>query len=141
MLGAWLADKIPRSPVFVLNRLQAARTLRKDLEAAGVAESEFYDFHSLRHTYITAVVKSGCSVKVAQELARHSDPKLTLNVYSHLTVHDLTEGLEGLSHSHAIPSSLVSSGLTGTDDTPVISSPGGTQADPNGQVIRSDRPK
>jgi integrase len=162
LLGAWLADKAPGSPVFVLNRLQAARALRKDLEAAGVAESESYDFHSLRHSYITAIVRSGASVKVAQELARHSDPKLTLNVYSHLTVHDLAEGLDGLSHalpepeiqmvrtgtdgdmtigqSLTIPTPCVPSGLSGTDDTSPFFSPGETQTDPDGQMIRSDRP-
>ena len=29
-------------------------------------------------------------------MARHSDPKLTLNVYSHLTVHDTAAALESL---------------------------------------------
>jgi hypothetical protein len=133
------------------------------LEAAGVAESASYDFHSLRHTYITAIVKSGCSVKVAQELARHSDPKLTLNIYSHLTVHDLAEGLDGLSHalsqsevqmvrtgtdgdmtigqSLTSPTPCVSSGLSGTDDTSPFFSPGETQADPSRQSIQSIRPK
>ena len=30
------------------------------------------DFHSLRHTYVSCIVYSRASVKVAQELARHS---------------------------------------------------------------------
>jgi hypothetical protein len=54
------------------------------------------DFHALRATYITLLVKSGASVKVVQELARHSDPKLTLNIYTKLGVHDLSGGLRGL---------------------------------------------
>jgi integrase len=122
LLRPWLAGKDPGSPVFVLDRIQIARVLRKDLEAAGVAESESYDFHCLRHSYITAVVKSGASLKVCQELARHADPKLTLSVYSHLTVHDLTAGLGILSHT--IPTIGVLAGLTGTDEGTMISSPG-----------------
>jgi len=54
------------------------------------------DFHALRATYITALVKGGASVKVAQELARHSDPKLTMNTYTRLGVHDLAGALDGL---------------------------------------------
>ena len=54
------------------------------------------DFHALRTTYITLVVKSGASVKEAQELARHSDPKLTMNVYTKLGVHDLAGALDRL---------------------------------------------
>ena len=54
------------------------------------------DFHALRTTYITLLVKGGASVKVAQELARHSDPKLTMNVYSKLGIHDLTGALGAL---------------------------------------------
>lgn len=54
------------------------------------------DFHALRATYITLLVKSGASVKIVQELARHSDPKLTLNIYSKLGVHELSGALDRL---------------------------------------------
>ncbi|OQZ06003.1 MAG: hypothetical protein B6D36_07220, partial [Planctomycetes bacterium UTPLA1] len=47
-------------------------------------------------SFITLLFKGGASVRVAQELARHSDPKLTLNVYSKLGVHDLTGALDAL---------------------------------------------
>lgn len=52
------------------------------------------DFHALRATYITMLVMSGASVKEAQELARHSDPKLTMNVYTKLGIHDLGAALD-----------------------------------------------
>jgi integrase len=138
MLRPWLAGRTPGEPVFVLYRDQIARAIRKDLASAGVENAEDYDFHSLRHTYITGVIKSGCSVKVAQELARHGDPKLTLNVYSHLTVHDLTQGLEFLAHN--LPTLGVSEGLTGTYAESSISSPGLTQTDPSGQGPLSRTP-
>ena len=38
---------------------------------------------------MTAVVDSGASVKVAQDLARHSDPKLTIGRYAHARLRDL----------------------------------------------------
>lgn len=54
------------------------------------------DFHALRHTYVSAVVNGGASVKVAQELARHSTPTLTIGRYAHARLHDLTAALEAL---------------------------------------------
>lgn len=54
------------------------------------------DFHALRVSLITALVKSGCSVRVAQQLARHSDPRLTLGVYTNIGVHDLSAGLNAM---------------------------------------------
>jgi site-specific recombinase XerD len=50
------------------------------LASEGIAQSESYDFHSLWHTFVSVLVKSGCNIKVAQTLARHSDPGLTLGV-------------------------------------------------------------
>jgi len=81
------------------------------------------DFHALRVTYITMIVKGGASVRVCQELARHSDPKLTMNVYTRLGVHDLTGALDGLpntktdddSQRHVLRA-------TGTDDAAARSS-------------------
>jgi integrase len=128
MLRPWLAGKPPGMPVFPVDYSNAAPALRSDLKAAGVASADLFDFHCLRHTFITMVVKSGASVKVCQELARHSDPKLTMNVYSHLTVHDTAKGLVGT--SHILPTKRVSKGLTGTDGTTTISSPGRSRVDP-----------
>ena len=43
----------------------------------------FADFHANRHTFITILGRAGVSPKTLQELARHSDVRLTLGVYSH----------------------------------------------------------
>jgi len=48
-----------------------------------------FDFHGFRHDYISGIVASGASVRVAQELARHSTPTLTIGRYSHVRLHDL----------------------------------------------------
>ena len=51
------------------------------------AAGEVADFHATRHTYITTVVRSVTSQKMAQTLARHSTPTLTAR-YTHLDLHD-----------------------------------------------------
>ena len=51
-------------------------------------EGAFADFHANRHTFITNLGRAGVPLAVAQKLARHSDPKLTASVYTHLRVHD-----------------------------------------------------
>jgi integrase len=41
-------------------------------------------FHDLRHTYASALIASGCSVKVVQAHLGHKSAAITLDVYSHL---------------------------------------------------------
>jgi integrase len=98
-LRPWLAGKAPGCPVFALPE-KTARMLREDLEAARIAyrddSGRVLDFHALRHTYVTLLARSGAPVKVVQTLARHSDPKLTLNTYTHLTVFDTAPALDAL---------------------------------------------
>ena len=120
MLRAYLADRPEGAALFAMPD-KPGKMLRADLEAGRGAwldeaptpkerkarekgsvlayrdgAGRVVDFHALRHTFITNVVKSGASVKVCQELARHSDPKLTLGVYTHLTVNDRAAALAGL---------------------------------------------
>lgn len=59
-------------------------------------EGRYADFHALRHTFITNMVKSGVAPKAAQSLARHSTIDLTMNVYTSLTVHDQASALASL---------------------------------------------
>ena len=72
--------------------------MRADLKAAGIPyvdeRGRYADFHSLRHTYVSRVVESGATVKVAQELARHSSPSLTIGRYSHVRLHDMGQALD-----------------------------------------------
>jgi len=94
-LAAWLAGKERGRPVFKVPDKTAAM-LRADLEAAGIPRETregVVDFHALRHTYVTRLVRSGVSVKIAQELARHSDPKLTLGVYAHAALEEKAEAV------------------------------------------------
>ena len=80
----------------------------------------FADFHSNRHTFITSLERIHISPRTAQSLARHSDIRLTMGVYTHIELHDQRAAIESLPgppnqtpeadrHSAAL-------GATGTDD-------------------------
>lgn len=62
------------------------RTVRQDLEAAGIQWRDqgqgVVDLHSLRGTLATALADLGIPLTTAQALMRHSDPRLTANVYT-----------------------------------------------------------
>jgi integrase len=91
-LQSWLARKAPGRPVFTLPE-KTGQMLHADLQRCGIEpvddQGRVVDTHSLRHGYISALARAGVPVKVVQTLARHSDPKLTLGVYSHLSAFDL----------------------------------------------------
>jgi integrase len=82
---------------------KAAEMLRLDLDTAGVPYKLagpdgplFSDFHSFRHTYVTHLAAAGVHPKHAQELARHSDIRLTMERYTHAEADALTESVNRL---------------------------------------------
>jgi len=118
--------KAPGDPVFALTSSngyvrRTSKMMAKDLEAARNAwisdskdESErakrnasdflayesndnvFADFHANRHTFITNLGKSRVSPKLAQTLARHSDIRLTFDVYTHVDQSEQSEAVSSL---------------------------------------------
>ena len=87
------------------------------MKAAGIPYTDHdgkdYDFHALRHQFITELSRAGVSLKSAQELARHSKPELTANVYTHLTLRDSAADVEKMG---SIPTGeLHQETMTGTD--------------------------
>ncbi len=119
-LATWLVNKPAGERVFPLPR-KSAEMLRGDMRRAraiwiretAVAterrhrrQSDFlapmdaagrvFDFHGLRHLYISRVVSGGASVKVAQELARHSSPVLTIGRYTHVRLSDLRRAVPSI---------------------------------------------
>ena len=60
------------------------------------SEGRYADFHSLRHTYLSRLGRSGVSAKVMQRLARHSDVNLTLGRYTHADLDDLASAVDRL---------------------------------------------
>ncbi len=140
LLRPWMAHKPAGRPVFALPD-RTADMMRLDLRRARAwwiratvdpderrerRRSDFLtyhdgngavcDFHSLRGTFITALIRSGASVREAQELARHSDPKLTMNTYTRLGVHDLAGALDRLPAVQSPRPESETMRATGTDD-------------------------
>ena len=141
LLRPWLDTKQPDKRVFGKLPEATARMLRSDLAAARSAwieasadpaeqhrreESDFLcyrdrsgrvaDFHSTRHTYISGIVAGNASVKVAQELARHSTSRLTIDRYAHTRLHDVTAALEALPAERRADTSSEVRAATGTED-------------------------
>jgi len=140
MLAGWLKGKADGVPVMRLPD-ETAAMLHQDMrraraawicEAASVAErrkrldgdflceadgeGRVFDFHALRHLFISRVVESGASVKVCQELARHSTPVLTLGRYAHTRMHDLRGALPKLPTGDNSQPQTMMLRATGTDD-------------------------
>ena len=72
------------------------------------------NFYALRHTYISRLVQSGANIKVAQELARHSTPTLTLGRYAHVQLVDQTRALDALPSIEATRANVAALAGTGT---------------------------
>ena len=101
LLRGYLSDRPANAPVWPGTwKERASKMIRRDLERAEIpyldADGRFADFHASRHTFVTNLVASGVSVKVAQTLARHSTPTLTIGRYAHAAQSDLSAALEGL---------------------------------------------
>jgi integrase len=97
-LRSYLAGRVVDSPVWPGTwHERAADMLRIDLDAAGIPYAvegadglHYADFHAaLRHSYVRLLDKAGATLKEAMQLARHSDPKLTMKVYGKARQSDL----------------------------------------------------
>ncbi|TXH18695.1 MAG: hypothetical protein E6R03_01750 [Hyphomicrobiaceae bacterium] len=113
-LPAWCVDRV-RHLAGIAGRLfpgtwheRAADMLAADLAEAGIAlevGGRVVDFHSLRHTYVAALRRSGVELGDAMKLARHSDPKLTLAIYGQTDLAGLADAVNqirlgrGLGHA------------------------------------------
>ena len=75
---------------------QRTQAEQSDFLAYCDTEGRFIDFHALRHTYISRIVRSGATPKAAQSLARHSTVTLTLGRYAHVALHDLSAAVDAL---------------------------------------------
>lgn len=42
-----------------------------------------YRIHDLRHTFVSRLIESGADPKTASDLAGHTDPRMTLGLYTH----------------------------------------------------------
>src|SRR5262249_14971946 len=103
-LGAYLSGKPAGLPVWPGTWAErGADMLKADLEAAGIPyvvdspDGPLYaDLHALRHSFVLALARAGVSLKQAMQLARHSDPKLTMNRYGRAQAHELAAVVRNL---------------------------------------------
>jgi hypothetical protein len=124
ILWTYIAGKPAGTPVFKMPK-KTYKLMRANCKAAGVAYCDdagrYADFHAWRHTFISTLSKANVSVKLAQTLARHADPKLTLNTYTHVGLFDTSAALETLP-GMTLPQAEKQTAATlktGTDDQPV----------------------
>lgn len=115
-LTRFLADKPPQKQLFEVPA-KPSHMIRADLERAGIVyrdeSGNVADFHALRHTFITRLIRSGAPPKVVQVLARHSTITLTLDRYTHLSTGDLQGALAGLPRISAEPVVVQATGTEG----------------------------
>lgn len=64
---------------------KSPKTLRRVLKPYGV------DIHSLRHTYAYLLKQQGVHVTTAQRLLGHSDPRVTMNVYTQVLDNEIDD--------------------------------------------------
>ena len=152
LLKTWMDGKPENVKIFKHLPQNTARMLRADLKAARAqwiseaqndqerakrAKSDFLryrnsagevvDFHATRHTFISSIVAGGASVKVAQELARHSTSRLTVDRYAHARLHDLqgaVDSLPGYEQPPGVEPENEALRATGTDGTKTYDSRG-----------------
>ena len=136
-LRAWLAERleIVRAEVAVGQPIPAIlepdtrlfnvpdgliRILNRDLKVAGIAKRDergrTVDVHAMRHTFGTHLSKGGVPLRTAQAAMRHSDPKLTANVYTDPMLLDVAGALDALPALPLVSESEDQQGVvTGTD--------------------------
>lgn len=66
----------------------------------------FADFHANRHTFISNLSRAGVPLAMAQKLARHSDPRLTANRYTHLELDEKAKAIGTMPGLHDAEASL-----------------------------------
>jgi len=73
-------------------------------------------FHDLRHTTATLLLKAGVPLATVQKILRHSDPTITAEVYGHLDLDDMRQGINrlrfGAGNEEAAPAKPYPLGLT-----------------------------
>ncbi|MEZ3155806.1 site-specific integrase [Microbacterium sp. BWR-S6Y] len=76
-------EHIFRTPTgHLFQRNNAGEAWRGVRERAGLPSS--VTLHTLRHTYASNLIASGCDVVTVQRALGHSQPSITLNTYAHL---------------------------------------------------------
>ena len=112
-LRQWIATKRNAATVVRMNEKRKAideplfhvpkqlvKCLDRDLAAAGIAKVDdrgrTVDVHALRHTFGTLLSRGGVAPRTAQQAMRHSDVRLTMNVYTDPRLLDVAGAVDAL---------------------------------------------
>ena len=118
LMRGFLATRMPSAKAFPkLNNRISADMLKADLKSAGLPynlDGKLFDFHALRHQFISGLAAAGVHPKTAQQLARHSTITLTMDNYTHVFRGDLDKAVDALPNWHTPDQARA----TGTTDMP-----------------------
>ena len=73
--------------------MKKAKILRFDYETVDGRRKNNFNFHTLRHTYCTYLIKKGLPLSYVQKLMRHSSIEMTQK-YTHITDKDMREKID-----------------------------------------------
>jgi hypothetical protein len=82
------------APDAVLRYCPTRATPKKSRKLWPVAVPRHVRWHDLRHTTATLLLKAGVPLATVQRILRHSNPRITSEIYGHLDVDDMRAGLD-----------------------------------------------
>ena len=90
---------VPSAPLLTVPK-KLILAFKRDLKHAQISERDprgrVADVHSLRMTFASHLQAAGVPLKTAQTLMRHSEPRLTSNVYGDVALLDVGAALDAL---------------------------------------------
>jgi integrase len=101
-----------------------------------VAESRPIRFHDLRHTTASLLLMAGASLAAVQKILRHSDPRITMGTYGHLTPDYLRSEINRLVFTEptaADPTAVAAQAIANRSPfvTPLLQGPSENHQDPS----------
>ena len=124
-LAGFLHGRMPQAPALALPRSfkdKATRWLTFDLKAAEIpytdASKRVADFHALRASFVSGLIRHGADARTVQSLARHSSAELTVGLYSKLGRDDERDALARLPELPSPSRANEAARATGTEGAP-----------------------
>jgi integrase len=75
------------------------RDFKKVLKSAGLPQD--YRLHGLRHFGLSLLAALGVHPRVAMEIAGHTDPKITMEIYSHIASAEMKAAMDKVDDYYA----------------------------------------
>ncbi len=117
------------------------KILRRDMQAAGIPKTDgrgrTVDVHAMRMTFGTWLSAAGVPLRTAQAAMRHSDPKLTANIYTDAELLDVNGAVAKAANLLAVAQEQaqalrLAAGAEGVASESLLASLGGGETGQNG---------